>query len=88
MRVVAFYTIAFDNNFVTASWVLRHKAFMALQADLIRILVQQFPVGGSMRAMTFCTFSAFYRSMYKLAFELLSKSIMTIKAQLPFGIRL
>jgi len=53
MRVVAFYTIALDNNFMTAFRVLRYNAFMALQADFIRIFVQQLPVGGSMRVMTF-----------------------------------
>jgi hypothetical protein len=38
--VMAFYTIAFYNNLMTASRILRHDSFMALKTDLIRIFVQ------------------------------------------------
>jgi hypothetical protein len=40
VRVVAFNTIAFGYNFMTAPWILRRNAFMTLQADLIRIFFQ------------------------------------------------
>jgi len=51
--IVAFYTMTLYHNFMTAFWILRHNGFMALVTNPARIFIQQLPMGGGMRVMTF-----------------------------------
>ena len=80
MGVVAFYTIAFHDNFMTAFGILRHNPFMTFIADFVRIFAQQLSVGRGVRVMTFRAFSRLYRSVHKRIFEFFLKIVMTPQA--------
>ena len=87
MGVVAFYTIAFHHNFMTAFGILGHNPFMALIADFVRIFVQQLSMGRGMRVMTFCAFSRLHGGMDKWIFELFLEGVMAFQTEFPLGAR-
>jgi hypothetical protein len=87
MRVVAFYAIAFHHHFMTAFGILGYDPFMTFITDLIGIFVEQLPVRGRMRVMTFRAFSGFHRGMNKWIFQLFLKGIVAFQTEFPLGAR-
>jgi hypothetical protein len=87
MGVMAFYTIAFHHNFVTAFGVLGYNSFMTLIADFVWIFAEQFSVGRRMRVMTFCAFSRLYGGMNKWVLELFLEGVMAFETEFPLGTR-
>jgi len=85
--IVAFYTIAFHHNFMTAFGIFRHDPFMTLIADLVWILAQQLSMGRGMRVMAFGAFSGFHRSMDKWIFKFFLEGIMAFETEFPLGAR-
>ena len=85
--VMALYTIAFHDYFMTAFWIFRHDPFMAFVADSVWVLAQQLSMGRGMRVMAFAAFSGFHGSMDVLIFQLFLEGVMAFETEFPLSAR-
>ena len=84
---MAFYTITLAGDFVYALCLIGNDPCVALEADLIGIRIEQLPVTGGMRIMTFGAFPALNRRVNELAFQLFFKIRMTAQAEFALCVR-
>jgi hypothetical protein len=85
--IVAFNTIAFPHHVMNALWIFRQNSVMTLHADPVGVFVKELPMGRGMGVMALRAVPFFNRSMDKRTLQFVFKTLMTIQAKLPFGLR-